>query len=218
MTSESQVFLPIPDAIKHFSQNKFIIVMDDESRENEGDLIAAAENMRTEDMAFLVRYSSGYICAPMTNDYADRLDLPLMRNNLKCASYDDERHGTAYTITVDVANGTTTGISAHDRALTCRELANPASGPKDFLKPGHICPLRAADGGVMTRRGHTEASVDFCKLAGLKPVAAIGELVKDNDGSMMRLNDCVEFGKKHNIPLVNMQELVSFLKDENITL
>ncbi|SMN21881.1 similar to Saccharomyces cerevisiae YDR487C RIB3 3,4-dihydroxy-2-butanone-4-phosphate synthase (DHBP synthase) [Maudiozyma saulgeensis] len=204
-------FTPIEDVIEHFKQNKFVIVMDDDSRENEGDLIVAAENITSSQMAFLVRYSSGYICAPMSNEYADRLDLPLMRQNIKCLSNADDRHGTAYTITCDVAENTTTGISAHDRALTCKALADPANKPINFLKPGHICPLRSADKGVLQRRGHTEAAVDLCKLSGLPPVAVIGELVKDEDGSMMRLKDCEEFSKKHNIPLVSIEDLVKYL-------
>ncbi|ONH79075.1 Vacuolar protein-sorting-associated protein 60 [Saccharomyces cerevisiae] len=185
------MFTPIDQAIEHFKQNKFVIVMDDAGRENEGDLICAAENVSTEQMAFLVRHSSGYVCAPMTNAIADKLDLPLLRTGMKFESNDDDRHGTAYTITVDVAQGTTTGISAHDRSMTCRALADSSSTPKSFLKPGHICPLRAADGGVLQRRGHTEAGVDLCKLSGLSPVAVIGELVNDDEqGTMMRLNDC----------------------------
>lgn len=209
-------FTPIEDAINHFKQNKFVIVMDDDSRENEGDLIVAAENITTEQMAFLIRHSSGYICAPMTNEFADKLDLPLMRGNLKCKSNADDRHGTAYTITCDVAEGTTTGISAHDRALTCKALANKNAKPTDFLKPGHICPLRCDDKGVLGRRGHTEAAVDLCKLSGLSPVGAIGELVNDNEqGSMMRLDNCKEFSKKNNIPLISLEDLVKYLKQKN---
>ncbi|CCK72438.1 3,4-dihydroxy-2-butanone-4-phosphate synthase RIB3 KNAG_0K00700 [Huiozyma naganishii CBS 8797] len=205
-------FMPIEEVIPHFKQNKFVIVMDDDSRENEGDLICAAANITAKEMAFLVRYSSGYVCAPMSNELADHLDLPLLRQSVKCVSNADDRHGTAYTITVDVAEGTTTGISAHDRALTCKSLSTPGAKATDFLKPGHICPLRAADNGVLERRGHTEASVDLCKLAGLPPVGVIGELVKDSDGSMMRLADCVEFGKEHGIPLISIEELAEYLK------
>ncbi|KAG0663580.1 3,4-dihydroxy 2-butanone 4-phosphate synthase [Maudiozyma exigua] len=209
-------FTPIEEAINHFKQNKFVIVMDDDSRENEGDLIVAAENITTEQMAFLIRHSSGYICAPMTNEVADSLDLPLMRGNLKCKSNADDRHGTAYTITCDVAEGTTTGISAHDRALTCKALANKNAKPTDFLKPGHICPLRCDDKGVLGRRGHTEAAVDLCKLSGLSPVGAIGELVNDNEqGSMMRLDHCKEFSKKYNIPLISLEDLVKYLEQKN---
>lgn len=185
--------------------------MDDESRENEGDLICAGDNVTQEQMAFLVRYSSGYVCAPMSNEFADRLDLPLMRE-LKCQANDDDRHGTAYTITCDYAKGTTTGISAHDRALTCRKLADSTKTATDFLKPGHVVPLRAVDGGVLKRGGHTEAAVDLCKLAGKPPVAVICELVRDSDGMMMRLNDCVAFGKEHGIELITIEQLKSHIQ------
>lgn len=205
-------FMPIEQAIEHFKKNKFLIVMDDESRENEGDLICAAANVTTEDMAFLVRHSSGYVCAPMSNEVADRLDLPLLRTSVKCKSNADDRHGTAYTITVDVAEGTTTGISAHDRALTCKKLSTVAAKATDFLKPGHICPLRAADGGVLVRRGHTEAAVDLSRISGLPPVGVICELVNDHDGSMMRLDDCAKFGKEHNVPLITIEQLVEYLE------
>ncbi|CCD22860.1 3,4-dihydroxy-2-butanone-4-phosphate synthase RIB3 NDAI_0A07060 [Naumovozyma dairenensis CBS 421] len=205
-------FMPIEEVIEHFKQNKFVIVMDDESRENEGDLICAGQNVTPEHIAFLVRHSSGYVCTPMTNEYADRLDLPLLRTGMKYESYDDDRHGTAYTITVDVAEGTTTGISAHDRALTCKHLANSEAKATDFLKPGHICPLRAVDGGVLKRRGHTEAAVDLCQLSGLNPVGVICELVNDHDGSMMRLDDCVKFGKEFNIPLITIEDLAKYLE------
>ncbi|CCE66260.1 hypothetical protein TPHA_0P01020 [Tetrapisispora phaffii CBS 4417] len=204
-------FTPIEDVIEHFKQNKFVIVMDDENRENEGDLICAAENITYKDMGFLVRHSSGYVCAPMSNKIADNLDLPLLRN-MKYESFDDDRHGTAYTITVDYEEGTTTGISSHDRALTCRKLADPSSTPKSFLKPGHICPLRAVDGGVLKRRGHTEAAVDLCRLSGLQEVGVICELVKDEDGSMMRLDDCIEFSKKFNVPIITIDALVEYLQ------
>ena len=211
-------FSPIEEVITHFKKNGFVIVMDDESRENEGDLICAAHDVTTEQMAFLIRHSSGYVCAPMTNELADQLDLPLIRGNLKYESFADDRHGTAYTVTVDVADGTTTGISAHDRALTCKNLASPNAKATDFLKPGHVCPLRAVDGGVLKRRGHTEAAVDLCRLSGLPPVGVICELVNINDpkGSMMRLNDCINFSKEHNIPLITIDDLVKYIKSTNL--
>lgn len=204
-------FTSIEVAVEKFKNNEFVIVMDDESRENEGDLICAANKITPAQMAFLVRYSSGYICAPMSNEWADRLDLPLMRQ-LSCKSNADDRHGTAYTITCDYVHGTTTGISAHDRALTCAKLADKTTTPNDYLKPGHIVPLRAHDNGVLGRRGHTEAAVDLCKLAKIPPVGVIGELVKDEDGDMMRLDDCVEFGKKHNISIISIEELVDYIQ------
>ena len=206
------VFTPINEVLEHFKKNQFVIDMDDESRENEGDLICAADRVTTEQLAFLVRHSSGYVCTPMTNQLADTLDLPLVRGNLKYESFADDRHGTAYTVTVDVAEGTTTGISAYDRALTCRSLAKSGAKSTDFLKPGHVCPLRAVDGGVLKRRGHTEAAVDLCQLSGLPPVGVICELVNDRDGSMMRLDDCVEFGKQFNIPLITIDALAEYLQ------
>ncbi|CAR26298.1 ZYRO0B06402p [Zygosaccharomyces rouxii] len=211
MTSD-QTFMPIEQVLEHFKKNQFVIVMDDEDRENEGDLICAAAGITTEQMAFLVRHSSGYVCAPMSNEVADRLDLPLLRTGMKYTSNADDRHGTAYTITVDAAEGTTTGISAHDRALTCTQLAAAHSQSTDFLKPGHICPLRAADGGVLQRPGHTEAAVDLSRLCGLPPVGVICELVNDHDGSMMRLDDCKEFGKQWGIPLITIKQLAEYAK------
>ncbi|SCU81517.1 LAMI_0B06590g1_1 [Lachancea mirantina] len=208
----TEIFSPIEQAIASFRANKFLMVLDDESRENEADLICAAENVSPEQMAFLVRHSSGYVCAPMTNDVADRLDLPLMRN-LECTSNADDRHGTAYTITCDFADGTTTGISAHDRALTCRKLAEPASGALDFLKPGHIVPLRAVQGGVLQRGGHTEAAVDLCLLAGKQPVGVICELVRDEDGSMMRLDDCIRFKHQFGIEIITIEQLQNYLRE-----
>ncbi|QLG75004.1 hypothetical protein HG535_0H03310 [Zygotorulaspora mrakii] len=206
-----KTFISINDAIEHFKQNKFLIVMDDADRENEGDLICAAAGVTTEQLAFLVRHSSGYVCAPMSNEIADKLDLPLLRTGMKFQANSDDRYGTAYTITVDIAEGTTTGISAHDRALTCSKLADPSSKATDFLKPGHVCPLRAVDGGVLKRRGHTEAGVDLCKLSGLPPVSVICELVNDSDGSMMTLANCKEFGREYDIPLVSIEDLVQYL-------
>lgn len=206
----SSHFTPIDEAIELFKQNKFLMVMDDEGRENEADLICAAEGITQEQMAFLVRYSSGYVCAPLSNDVANRIDLPLMRD-MDVKSSQDDRHGTAYTITCDFEDGTTTGISAHDRALTCRKLADSTTKPADFLKPGHIVPLRAVDGGVLQRDGHTEAAVDLCKLAGKAPVGVICELVRDEDGLMMRLDDCIKMKQKFDIPLITIEQLKKYI-------
>lgn len=186
---------------------EFLIVLDDESRENEGDLIIAASKVTTEKMAFLVRHSSGFVCAPLTNQIADRLELPLMHSSRT------DRHGTAYTITADFAENTTTGISAHDRALTARKLADLSTKPCDFLKPGHLLPLRAKDGGVLERRGHTEAGVDLCKLAGLEPVSVICELVRDEDGLMARKDDCIKFSNTYNIRVITIEDLVKYQKN-----
>lgn len=201
----SASFTAIPEAIEAFKNGEFLVVMDDEDRENEGDLIIAAEHVTQEKMAFLVRHSSGYVCVPMSTERAEKLDLqPMLKNQT-------DRHGTAYTVTCDYADGTTTGISAHDRALTARKLADPTSTASGFIKPGHILPLRAVDGLLGKRRGHTEASVELCRLSGLEPVAAICELVRDDDGLMMRLDDCVGFAKKFGIKVVTIEQIVKHM-------
>jgi 3,4-dihydroxy 2-butanone 4-phosphate synthase/GTP cyclohydrolase II len=180
-----------------------VLVTDDEDRENEGDVILAAATVTTDWMAWTIRYTSGYICAPMPEVCADRLGLPLM-----VADNRDPRR-TAYTVTVDAAAGVTTGISAADRAHTIRLLAQEGSTASDFIRPGHVVPLRARDGGVLVRGGHTEAAVDLCRLAGLSPVGAIGELVHD-DGSMMRLPAVLELGAEHNLPVITIAALIAW--------
>ncbi|KAF9539820.1 hypothetical protein EC957_004948 [Mortierella hygrophila] len=200
-------FDSIEDAIKDIADGKFIIAVDNEDRENEGDLIMAAEKITTEQMAFLIRYSSGYVCVPAAPERLKELELPLMVPN------NQELMKTAYTITVDYAHNTTTGISAHDRALTCRSLADPTKTSKDFNRPGHVLPLRYADGGSINRFGHTEASVDLCKLAGLQPVAVICELVNDRDGSMARRDDCYKFAQEHGIKLVTIADIIKYRQD-----
>ncbi|CAL1195045.1 unnamed protein product [Candida parapsilosis] len=205
MIKMTQVFTPIEEALAAFKKGEFLVVMDDEDRENEGDLITAAELITQEQMAFLVRHSSGYVCAPLSTERADKLDLRPM------IEHQTDRHGTAYTVTCDYADGTTTGISAHDRALTVRSLANKDSKPNDFIKPGHIVPLRAVPGLLNKRRGHTEAAVQLCELTGLQPAAVICELVRDEDGLMMRLDDCVKFSKEHDIKIININQLVDYI-------
>jgi 3,4-dihydroxy 2-butanone 4-phosphate synthase / GTP cyclohydrolase II len=180
-----------------------VLVADDEDRENEGDVILAAATATTEWMAWTIRHTSGYICAPMSETRADRLGLPLM-----VADNRDPRL-TAYTVTVDAAEGVTTGISAADRAHTIRTLAQEGSIPSDFNRPGHVVPLRARNGGVLVRGGHTEAAVDLCRLAGLAPVGAIGELVHD-DGSMMRLPAVLELGAENNLPVITIAALIAW--------
>lgn len=199
-------FSTVPEAIAAFKNGEFLVVMDDEDRENEGDLIIAAEKITQQQMAFLVRHSSGYVCAPLSTERADYLDLqPMLKDRT-------DRHGTAYTVTCDFANGTTTGISAHDRALTARLLASADSKPDDFIRPGHVLPLRAVPGLLRQRRGHTEASVQLCELAGLQPAAVICELVRDEDGLMLRLDDCVEFSKKHGIKIVTIEQIAKHIE------
>ncbi|XBW34619.1 hypothetical protein QEN19_000185 [Hanseniaspora menglaensis] len=207
------IFSDIKTAIEDFKQNKFLIVMDDENRENEGDLIIAAENLTSLQMAFIVRYSSGYICAPLSNKRADQLDLPLLTSFEYKGSGDSK--ATPYTISVDFREGSTTGISASDRTLTVQKLADDVTvtEPEQFIKPGHIVPLRAHDNGVLSRRGHTEAAVDLCKLAKLKEVGVIGELVREDDGEMMRLKECQEFGAKYGIKLITVEALAAYIKE-----
>lgn len=201
----SAIFTPIPEAIEAFKNGEFLIVMDDEDRENEGDLIIAAELITQEKMAFLVRYSSGYVCAPLSSDRADYLELPPMLANKT------DKHGTNYTVTCDYGIGTTTGISAHDRALTANKLADATAKPSEFIRPGHVLPLRAAPGLLKARRGHTEAAVQLCQLSNLQPAGVICELVRDQDGLMLRLDDCVEFSQTHNIKLINIKQLVEYI-------
>jgi 3,4-dihydroxy 2-butanone 4-phosphate synthase/GTP cyclohydrolase II len=190
----------IERAIEDFRQGKAIVVVDDEGRENEGDIIFAASKATPELMAFLVRYSSGLICAPITGEILDRLAIPLM------TPHNREKMRTAYTVSIDARDGITTGISATDRARTCRVLADSATEPFELNQPGHIIPLRAKPGGVLERAGHTEAAVDFARLAGLTPAGVIGEVLND-DGTLMRAPALREFADTHGIALVSIEDL-----------
>lgn len=196
----------IPTALDALRAGRPVIVADDEGRENEGDVILAAQFASQEWIAWTVRHTSGYLCAPMTNEIADRLGLPIM-----WADNQDPR-GTAYTVSVDAAGRLSTGISAADRAHTLRVLADPDSTPADLIRPGHILPLRAVDGGVRERDGHTEAAVDLMKLAGLAAVGVIGEIVED-EGEMMRLPGLLRLGAEHGIPVITIEELIRFLEE-----
>lgn len=196
----------IPEALEALRQGRPVIVADDEGRENEGDVILAAESATQEWIAWTVRHSSGFICAPMTNEIADRLALPPM------VALNEDPRGTAYTVTVDAADRLSTGISAADRAHTLRVLADPASMPASLSRPGHIVPLRAVDGGVRERDGHTEAAVDLMKLAGLVPVGAISEIVAD-DGEMMRLPGLIALGEREGVLVTTIAALVAFLEE-----
>ena len=180
-----------------------VIVTDDEARENEADVILSAQTLTTEWMAWTIRHTSGYVCAPMPPEVADRLALPLM------VTENTDPLRTAYTISVDAAEGVSTGISAADRAHTLRLLADSAASPDDFVRPGHILPLRARPGGVLTRRGHTEAAVDLCRLAGLAPVGVIAELVHD-DGRMMRRPEAERLAAGLGAPILTIDQLSSW--------
>jgi len=188
-----------------------VIVVDSPERENEGDIVMAAQHATTEWLAFAVRHSSGFLCAPMTNERANELELPFM------VEHNQDSRRTAYTVSVDAAEGVSTGISAADRAMTFRVLGNSGSGPADLIRPGHIIPLRAVPGGVRERAGHTEATVDLLTLAGLTPVGMIGELVND-DGSMMRGDDITEFAAANNLVVVSIEELAIHLEGNWIPL
>ncbi len=195
----------IPTAIEALRLGRPVIVADDEGRENEGDVVIAAELASQEWIAWMVRYSSGFICAPMTNEIADRLELPPMVAN------NQDPRGTAYTISVDASDRLSTGISAADRAHTLRVLGDPTSVPTSLFRPGHILPLRAVDGGVRERDGHTEAAVDLMRLADLTPVAAIAEIVAP-DGEMMRLPGLLALGVEHDVPVITIASLIAWLE------
>jgi len=199
----SGVFASIEEAVKAVAAGRPIVVVDDEDRENEGDLIFAAEKATPELLAFMVRHTSGFICAPLTEDDADRLELPPMYHT------NQDRRGTAYTVTVDARAGVSTGISAADRAHTIRLLADPTTSPADLARPGHVVPLRARRGGVLRRPGHTEAAVDLAALAGLRPAGVLCELVND-DGTMMRLPDLATFAAAHGLTLISIADLVAY--------
>ena len=197
---------PVPAAIAAIAAGRPVVVVDDADRENEGDLIYAAALATDEVTAFTVRHTSGVICAPLPAGLADRLALPPM------TTVNEDPKGTAYTVSVDAAAGVTTGISAADRTRTLRVLADPGAAPGDLTRPGHVFPLRAVPGGVRARRGHTEAGVELCRLAGVAPVAAIAELVHD-DGTMMRLPALREFSDEHGLVLISIEDLVAHLEE-----
>ena len=193
----------IEDALAAIAQGSMVVVVDDEDRENEGDLILAAEHATPERLAFMIRHSSGVICAGLPGDRLDQLNLPLM------VSRNTDSMTTAYTVTVDYRHGTSTGISASDRAATLRALVDQKAEPGDFNRPGHVFPLRAVPGGVLTRPGHTEAAVDLTRLAGLHPGGALVEIVND-DGTMARRPDLERFARKHGLPLITIKDLIAY--------
>lgn len=189
------------ELIEALRDGRMVVVMDDEGRENEGDLVMAAEKVTPESVAFIVRHTSGIICQPMTRERLEDLRLPQM------VSENTESHRTAFTVSVDYVHGTTTGISAADRARTIRALADPTARPEDFSRPGHIFPLRCVEGGVLRRAGHTEASVDLARAAGLPPAAIICEIVND-DGSMKRGADLAAFAGEHGLRIGTIADLI----------
>lgn len=193
----------LEDALNALANGQFVIVVDDENRENEGDLILAAEKATPETLAFMIRYTTGIICLALEEARLNQLQLPQM------VTENTDRRRTAFTISVDTLHGTTTGVSANDRTKTILDLINPLTKPSDLGKPGHIFPLRYKEGGVLKRAGHTEAAVDLPRLANLYPSGVLGELIND-DGTMMRLPDLEKFSKLHKIPLITIAEIVRY--------
>ena len=199
------IFSPIEKVLEDLRAGKPVLVTDDESRENEGDAIIAAELATPEWVAWMVRYTSGYICAPMTEQRANDLDLPVMWQN------NEDPHQTNYTVSVDAANRQSTGISAKERALTANVLADPSSTPKSLIRPGHVLPLRAKPGGVLERPGHTEAAVDLMRLAGLQQVGLMAEMVND-DGTMMRVPELFSVAERFDLSMTNIHELSDYIR------
>lgn len=200
----------IEDAVKDFKEGKFVIVVDDEDRENEGDLIIAAEKITAEKVNFMLKHARGVLCAPITISRCDELDLP--RQVVENTSV----LGTPFTITVDKLEGCTTGVSAHDRAETIKALADPTSTPQTFGRPGHVNPLYAQDNGVLRRSGHTEAAIDLCRMAGLYPAGALMEIMNE-DGTMARLPQLLEFGAKHDLKTISIKDMIAYrLKHESL--
>ena len=193
----------IPEAVEDFKAGKFVIVVDDEDRENEGDLVVAAEKVTPDHISFMTRHGSGLVCLPVIAKRLDELNIsPMVERNTS-------RLGTAFSVSVDARDVTTTGASAYDRAATIRKLVDPAAKPQDFAMPGHTFPLRAAEGGVLTRAGQTEAAVDLARLAGLYPAGVITELMK-SDGTMARMPDIETFAQQHDIKVVTVEQLIAY--------
>lgn len=197
------ILSPIEDAIKDFREGKFVIIVDDEDRENEGDFVTAAEMITPEKVNFMLQYGRGVLCAPITISRAEELELPhQVQDNTSML-------GTPFTVTIDKLEGCTTGVSAADRAATIRHLADPSARPSDFGRPGHINPLYAQDKGVLRRAGHTEASVDMARLAGLRPAAALIEILNP-DGTMARMPQLQEVAAQHGIKIIAIRDLIAY--------
>ncbi|KAK3707921.1 3,4-dihydroxy 2-butanone 4-phosphate synthase [Vermiconidia calcicola] len=211
-------FNTITEAIEAFGRGEFVVVLDHQHRENEGDLIISASDFTPAKAAFMIRHTSGYLCASILPSLAAKLELPQM------VTHNLDPNRTAYTITIDAMEGVTTGISAQDRSLTCQKLADPKVRKDTFRRPGHIVPLQAREGGVRSRAGHTEATMDFCQLAGKAPVGVLAELVEDGEEvegqaemtgefGMMRRDGCLAFAKKYGLKVVTIEDLIRYLED-----
>lgn len=203
-------FDTVESAVAAIKRGEFVLVVDDTDRENEGDLIIAAEKITASQMAFMVRHSSGIVCVSMTADRLRQLKLPLMVDR------NTESHRTAFTVSVDYLHGTTTGVSAADRALTLNALADTTSQASDFARPGHIFPLRCRKGGVLERAGHTEAANDLATLAGLQPVGVLCEVVND-DGTMARRPELLTFAQRHQLAIITIADLITYRKNTEKT-
>lgn len=201
--AEERVFASVPELVAELRAGRPVILVDDEVRENEGDLVLAADHVTPEKVAFMIRHTGGVVCLAMTNQMADRLDLPPM------VQHNTAKRETAFTVSIEAREGITTGISAQDRATTILTAIRPDARPEDLSRPGHVFPLRARDGGVLRRAGHTEAAVDLCRLAGLTPAAAISELMHD-DGTMMRLPSLQEFAARHGLKVGAIADLIAY--------
>ncbi len=198
----------VEEAVADFKEGKFVIVVDDEDRENEGDLIIAAEKIDAEKVNFMLKHARGVLCAPITISRCQELDLPHQVTD------NTSMLGTPFTVTIDKLEGCSTGVSAHDRAETIKALADPASKPSTFGRPGHVNPLYAQDNGVLRRSGHTEAAIDLCNMAGLYPAGALMEVMNE-DGTMARLPQLLEFGKKYNLKTISIKDMIAYrLKHE----
>ena len=193
----------VEEAIEEYRRGRFVVIVDEEGRENEGDLTIPAQFITPEAINFMLKHTSGIICVPMTAERLEELRIPLMVGD------NQSRFGTAFTISVDARYGISTGVSAHDRAYTIKLLIHPNTRPEDLVMPGHIFPLRAREGGVLVRAGHTEASADLCGLAGLHPTAVLCELMKA-DGSMARLPHLKRFATRHHIPIISISQLIRY--------
>ena len=199
---EEAVFNSIEEAIEDIKNGKMVIVVDDQDRENEGDLVMAAEKISPEAVNFMAKYGRGLICTPLAEEIAERLKLqPMVYDN-------SDPHGTAFTVSVDFKE-VKTGISAYERAETIKALIDPSSKPEDFRKPGHVFPLRAREGGVLRRAGHTEAAVDLARLAGLRPAGVICEIMNE-DGTMARVPDLIKFAEVHGLKMITIADLIRF--------
>jgi 3,4-dihydroxy 2-butanone 4-phosphate synthase len=204
-TSEERVKIAL-NAIK---EGNGVLVTDNEDRENEGDMIFSAENLTEKQMALLIREGSGIVCLCLTPEKCDELELPMMVENYTSA------YGTGFTISIEAAEGVTTGVSAADRVTTVKAAANPDAKPEDLSHPGHVFPLRAKAGGVLERDGHTEATIDLMKLAGLNPAGVLCEVTLPN-GTMARMPDVIEFSKEHDMPVVTIEDIITYRKDNNL--